>query len=330
MCMCVHVGVSLCVTVYVCVNVCTIHVFQYWKPYPLYSCTKPHATLKIITIFLLQVGETYGRKLLKGYIEATKGMRVSERKLKQVLPAIAPVGHYARQTSSLERSNPAIYSARYFGHKVHLDQNEKLIHFGVTYVMARDGFSGKIVGGAVMPCKNNLVIYDEVYRTAVLEFGLWDQVRVDHGKEFYLTLYVHEKLRVGRGNQAVAPYAQTTSTCNHVIERIWVELNHRVTYPVKRIVTAMNDQQLIDMNCPITKFCVSTVLCRVCKIGMDRMILAWNSHPIPRRGVPNTLQVQAFHTSPIHPAEVPQCSTAVSEYRQQGGRLTPGIQEMIL
>ena len=35
-----------------------------------------------------------------------------------------------------------------------------------------------------MPCKYNLVIYDELYRTAVLEFGLWDQVRVDHGKEF--------------------------------------------------------------------------------------------------------------------------------------------------
>ena len=114
-------------------------------------------------------------------------MRVSERKLKQVLPAIAPVGHYTHQMSSLERSNPAIYSARYFGHKEHLDQNEKLIHFGVTYAMARDGFSGKIVGGAVMPCKNNSVIYDEVNRAAVLEFGLWDQVHEDHGKEFYLT-----------------------------------------------------------------------------------------------------------------------------------------------
>jgi len=62
---------------------------------------------------------------------------------------------------------------------------------------------------------------------------VWDQVRVDHGKEFYLVLYVHEKLRVGRGNRAIAPYAQTTSTCNHVIGRIWVELNHRVTCPIK-------------------------------------------------------------------------------------------------
>ena len=38
-----------------------------------------------------------------------------------------------------------LYTQEYFGHKMHIDQNEKLIHFGVTYVMARDGFSGKIV-----------------------------------------------------------------------------------------------------------------------------------------------------------------------------------------
>ena len=34
-----------------------------------------------------------------------------------------------------------------------MDQNEKLVHYGVTYMMARDGYSGKIVGVAVMPRK---------------------------------------------------------------------------------------------------------------------------------------------------------------------------------
>ena len=77
----------------------------------------------------------------------------------------------------------------YFGHKLHIDQNEKLIHFGVTYVMAQDGFSGKTVSSssaAVIAMQKNSVIYDEVYQAAVLEFGLWysDQVRVDHGQEF--------------------------------------------------------------------------------------------------------------------------------------------------
>ncbi len=58
-----------------------------------------------------------------------------------------------------ERSNPRIYIANYFGHKLHVDQNEKLVHYGVTYVLARDGFSGKIVGASL---KNNEVIYEDV------------------------------------------------------------------------------------------------------------------------------------------------------------------------
>ena len=61
----------------------------------------------------------------------------SERKLRIAMPAIAPTGHSLRQYSSQERRNPAIYSVRYFGNKIHLDQNKKLVdQLGVTYVMA--------------------------------------------------------------------------------------------------------------------------------------------------------------------------------------------------
>ena len=60
--------------------------------------------------------------------------------------------------------NPIPYHADYFGHKLHLDQNEKLAMFGVTHVMAIDGYSNKIVGWASMPFKNNCIIYDEVFR----------------------------------------------------------------------------------------------------------------------------------------------------------------------
>ncbi len=50
------------------------------------------------------------------------------------------------------------------GHKLHVDQNEKLVMFGVTHVMAIDGFSKKVVGHSTMPIKNNIIIYEEVYR----------------------------------------------------------------------------------------------------------------------------------------------------------------------
>ena len=69
------------------------------------------------------------------------------------------------------------------------------------------------------------------------------------------------------------------------------------------------------------QFCVSSVLQVVCDVGMRRMIDAWNSHPIPLRGVPNQLQEVAFHTALIHPAEVPGTEAAIDTYRRQGGRI---------
>lgn len=53
------------------------------------------------------------------------------------------------------------------GHKMHMDQNEKLVMFGVTHVIAVDGYSKKIVANATMPVKNNLSIYEEVYRSVL-------------------------------------------------------------------------------------------------------------------------------------------------------------------
>jgi len=60
--------------------------------------------------------------------------------------------------------NPLPYHAEYFGHKLHMDQNEKLVMFGVVHVLAVDGYSSKIVAWKSMPVKNNLTIYDTVFR----------------------------------------------------------------------------------------------------------------------------------------------------------------------
>ena len=46
--------------------------------------------------------------------------------------------------------NPVPYHATYMGHKMHMDQNEKLVMFGVTHVM---GHSKKVVGHCTMPVK---------------------------------------------------------------------------------------------------------------------------------------------------------------------------------
>ena len=105
---------------------------------------------------------------MKGLL-ATKGIRVSESRVGASLQRVCPRGHSTRRTNSVNHLNPVRYAATYFGHKLHMDQNEKLITFGVTRVVARDGYSGMTVGYVTLPVKNNIAIYEAVFRL-VLQF----------------------------------------------------------------------------------------------------------------------------------------------------------------
>ena len=80
---------------------------------------------------------------------------MSERYLRSAVRQVAPVQHNQRQQGQVDRTNPRLYHADYFREKLHLDQNEKLQMYSVTYVLTRDGYSGKITAGAVMPHKKN-------------------------------------------------------------------------------------------------------------------------------------------------------------------------------
>lgn len=56
----------------------------------------------------------------------------------------------------------------YFGEKLHIDQNEKMVMFGVTHVCAVDGYSGKIVGFVSMPVKNNREVIPVSFLATIL------------------------------------------------------------------------------------------------------------------------------------------------------------------
>ena len=49
-------------------------------------------------------------------------------------------------------------------------------------------------------------------RSAVTTYGLWNQIRVDHGREFYLILYIQQYLRSSYGPSHITPYIQSPST----------------------------------------------------------------------------------------------------------------------
>ena len=103
--------------------------------------------------------------MMKGYLDM-KAERIfaSERRVRESLSRVAPIYHNHRQRGTVRQINPLPYTAEYHGHKLHMDQNEKLVTYGVVHVCAMDGFSRFITSFACMSTKNNVVIYEHVYR----------------------------------------------------------------------------------------------------------------------------------------------------------------------
>ena len=95
---------------------------------------------------------------------ASRGINVSQQRVGESLNRVSPAYQEARKSTTAHQMNPIPYSADYAGHKLHVDQNEKLIMYGVTHVAAVDGFSGMIMGFLTMPVKNNIEIYSNLYR----------------------------------------------------------------------------------------------------------------------------------------------------------------------
>ncbi|XP_039890167.1 uncharacterized protein LOC120735054 [Simochromis diagramma] len=281
------------------------------------SCRLSDTRLELeVTQAINEVGPTYGRKMMKGYL-STKGVHAAEGRIGSILREVHQPYHEARRQGA-RNLNPTPYHAECMGHKVHLDQNEKLVMFGVTHVLAVDGFSKKIVSHSTMPIKNNLSIYEYVFRPAVITYGMWDQVRVDHGKEFYLTLFMQEMLSHNRFNQERLPYLQTSSTRNHTVERIWPEINNRVNYPLKTALLQLMDQEEIDMEDNLVRYCVSNLTCQLCNIGLASVVESWNAHRIPGKGIPNHFAEHGCKRR-ISPELLPNALEAADLYRQHLG-----------
>ena len=269
-----------------------------------------------------ELGPSYGRKMLKGAL-TSRGIMVGERQIGESLQRVTPHMTAARRTNMPGlHANPVPYLALSFGDKVHMDQNEKLAMYGVTHVAARDGYSGKVVGFATMPRKNNVTIYEDVYRPMVLQYGLWDQVRVDHGREFYLCFAVQEHLSEFRSNTQRTPTVQSPSRMNLVIERLWPEINMRVNYPIKTALNSMVAEDLVSMDNEDDMFTVSTVAMAVASFGSSKFVEAWNEHPLPGKGVPSVLQEANCTAAVIPPHLLPSSDDAVEIYEAAGGHIT--------
>ena len=108
--------------------------------------------------FTFQVGPTYGREMMTGYVRS-KGLTLSGKQVSKSLRRVNPVNHARRREDTVRRRNPVPYEAPYHGNKLHCDQNEKLGMYGCTFYALSDGCSSRIVKLFSMPKKNAVIIY---------------------------------------------------------------------------------------------------------------------------------------------------------------------------
>lgn len=66
-----------------------------------------------------------------------------------------------------------------------------------------------------------------------------------------------------------------------MVERIWVEINRRVNYPIKSCLIALEEAGDINMDCLHIQYCVSWFTIRVANVGTTIAVDSWNNHPIP-------------------------------------------------
>lgn len=90
--------------------------------------------------------------------------------------------------------------------------------YSVTHVIAVDGFSRKIVGMIAIPVNNPIAIYNALMNPLLESYGLWQQVRVDHGTKFTLVLTVQQHRAGLRLWQDRLPALQSTSCQIHRVE----------------------------------------------------------------------------------------------------------------
>ena len=114
---------------------------------------------------------------MKGYIRQKYKVNISQRRISTALQMAAPQYHQCRQTNTGRLINPIPYKADCSGLKLHIDQNEKRVMYGVTHVTAIDGHSRFLLCGVAMPVKNNQIKYEKVYRY-IYDILLWFQKHI--------------------------------------------------------------------------------------------------------------------------------------------------------
>ena len=204
-----------------------------------------------------------------------------------------------------------------------MGQNEKVQSYGCTHVQSYS-CSRMVCGFGTMKIKNPIVIYHKIFRASIEKYGVWNQLRIDHGKEFVLTIFVQELLESYRYPCNKTPWKQTASTDNYVVERFWPQVNSSVNYPIKKILSKIGHEYDYDLSDPFIKHNLSFICCNLARGLFQHLVQSWNYHRVPAPD--GCILIQNMEMTnripPLNLAFLPSTDKAVRMYQCMGGQLT--------
>ena len=152
----------------------------------------------IVRYFALNYSHTYGWKLMQGTILTLEGSTLNvvlQKRVSRALRNVSPAANETRARDLIDCTNPISYYSPYFGFKCHRDQNEKIDQdYGCTRVVMIDGCSRLVARFVSLYVKKPVLIYEFVFRQALCKYGIWEQVRTDHGRQFALVGFIQNVL----------------------------------------------------------------------------------------------------------------------------------------
>ena len=77
--------------------------------------------------------------MMTGYLRQKHNVVIAEKRVDSALPMVSPQFRAQRRTSTTTAVNLIPYRADFFGHKLHIDQNENLkvcfVHFMLKFLI---------------------------------------------------------------------------------------------------------------------------------------------------------------------------------------------------
>ena len=114
-----------------------------------------------------------------------------------------------------------------------------------------DGCSRFICGAITLSVKDPIRIYHHLFRPILLRCGLFDQIKMDHGQEFCLCVFVQELFKEYRFDKRRTPWRQTPPGGGYSgfqVTRRFLGLKRTPRNPLDKMMIAQG------RGCPLARF----------------------------------------------------------------------------